>query len=366
MRRSFVAALALVGVLVCLAAYWGAGRSRRPQLAPGIATIEFLDVGQGDAILIRSPEGKAALVDAGPSNRIVEQLRDRGIVSLDLVVVSHHHQDHYGGMAEVVRRFHPRVFLDADSPHVTKNYLTLLQTIKDKRITAIRAGPKARKIELGSVTLTVFPQAPGDEKEENNNSIGIRVEYGRFSALLPGDAQRPERRYWMRHFPELCAEVDVLKLAHHGSRNGTDSAWLGLTSPKLAIACLARDNSFGHPHAETLALLRSFDIPLRRTDESGSIEIRTDGKDWSLMQSTTPTRAPPPVANERTRPSKRSTRNVMVHINSASESEAPDSPGDRPPSWPPGSSRGGLIDRSTTSKPCPISARSGSNRSARS
>jgi competence protein ComEC len=205
MRRSFVAALALVGVLVCLAAFWGVGRSRKPRLGLGIATIEFLDVGQGDAILIRSPEGKTALVDAGPSKRIVEQLRDQGVVTLDLVVVSHHHIDHYGGMAEVVRQFHPRIFLDADSPHVTSNYVDLLQTVKDERITAIRAGPKARKISLGSVALTIFPQAPVDEKEENNNSIGIRVEYGRFSALLPGDAQGPERRYWMRHYPELCA-----------------------------------------------------------------------------------------------------------------------------------------------------------------
>jgi competence protein ComEC len=321
MRRPVVAALALVACLVCLAAFWGFGRHRRPSVKAGVATLEFLDVGQGDAILIRSPEGKTALVDAGPSNRIVEQLRERGITSLDLVVVSHHHIDHYGGMGEVVREFHPRVFLDADSPHVTVNYLALLKRVKDERITAIRAGPKARKIELGSVTLTVFPQAPTNEKDENNNSIGLRVNFGAFSALLPGDAEGPERRWWIRHAPELCADVDVLKLAHHGSRNGTDSAWLGLTRPKLAVASLAAGNDFGHPHPETVALLRSQEIPLRRTDESGSIAIETDGLTWSLE------RAPPSADDGTDRSSRRAIRKGVVRINSSSESELRTLPG---------------------------------------
>jgi hypothetical protein len=84
-----------------------------------IATLEILDVGQGDSILIRSPEGKTALIDAGPSRHVVELLRDRGIKSLDLVVVSHHHADHYGGMAAVIREFRPRVFLASGSSHTT-------------------------------------------------------------------------------------------------------------------------------------------------------------------------------------------------------------------------------------------------------
>ena len=329
MRRPFVAALALTAVLVCLAAYWGFRVVRRAGPKPGVATIEFLDVGQGDAILIRSPEGKTALVDAGPSNRIVERLRDRGIASLDLVVVSHHHFDHYGGMAEVIREFHPRAFLDADSPHVTARYVALLRRVKEERITAIRAGPKPRRIGLGSVTLVVFPQAPSNEVDENNNSIGIRVEYGRFSALLPGDAEGPERRWWIKHVPELCADVAVLKLAHHGSRNGTNPAWLALARPRLAVASLAAGNDFGHPHPETLAMLRSRGIPLKRTDELGSILVETNGRTWSLEKSTAPARAPPRSGRGPSRPSKRAARNgmVMVRLNASSEAELRTLPG---------------------------------------
>ncbi len=317
MRRSFIAALALVAFLVCLAIFWESGRGRLPRISAGVASIEFLDVGQGDATLIRSPEGKTGLVDAGPSRRIVEQLRARGIRSLDLVIVSHHHIDHYGGMAEVVRTFRPRVFLDADSPHVTPNYLALLRAVKEEGITAIRAGPKPRRIELGSVRLTVFPQAPADEKEENNNSIGIRVDFGGFSALLTGDAERAERRWWMKNASSLCADVDILKLAHHGSRNGTDSAWLGLTRPRLAVASLGRGNEFGHPHRETLDLLRSLDIPLSRTDESGPIAIRTDGRTWSLKPSTVVIRGPPSHSSE----SGRSISPSLISLNTASERE---------------------------------------------
>lgn len=328
MRRSYVAALALIALLVCLAAYWGLGRPRKP-LRPtsGVATVEFLDVGQGDAVLITSPEGKTALVDAGPSNRVVEQLRARGIETLDLVVVSHHHIDHYGGMAAVVRAFHPRAFLDADSPHLTPSYLKLLELIRRQGIAAIRAGPEPRKIGLGSVALRIFPQAPPSQKEENNNSIGIRVEYGSFSALLTGDSERAERRWWMQNAPGLCADVQVLKLAHHGSRNGTDSAWLGLTRPRLAVASLGLNNEFGHPHPQTLALLRSLDIPLRRTDQSGSIAIRTDGRDWSLGGPTPSPAETPGAASESTATGRMSTPIAVVDLNAATEAELRTLPG---------------------------------------
>lgn len=306
---------------------------RPPPSGGSQAVVEFLDVGQGDAILIRSPEGKTALVDAGPSRHILDLLADRGVERIDLAVVSHHHSDHYGGMKEVVRRYQPRFFLDADSSHASNQYLGLLEEIESAGSASIHPFPAApRRIDLGSVALVVLPQPPDDAQEENNNSIAIRVEYGRFSALLTGDSEGRERKWWMAHAADLCAGADVLKLAHHGSRNGVDSAWLNLTHPDLAVASLGAGNDFGHPHRETLALLDGLDIPLRRTDRDGTVTVRSDGKTWGLARPAFPARAPPPPDSSYRGPAPRrsdpyASRGGLVRINRASLDELQDLPG---------------------------------------
>ncbi|AGA30809.1 MBL fold metallo-hydrolase [Singulisphaera acidiphila] len=255
-----------------------------PHAMPGAVTVSILDVGQGDAILVRSPEGKTALIDAGQSSsNIVSTLEQQGISTLDLVVVSHHHADHYGGMEKVIRAYHPRVFLASSSSHTSEPYLRLLRLVRDRGIQAIGPLQAPRKIELGTVVLTIFPQAPNDPKEENNNSIGIRVEYGSFSVLLPGDAQTRERRWWERMAPNLCADATVLKLAHHGSRNGTDARWLDLVRPQVAVASMGKDNEYRHPHPEIVELLARSQIPLLRTDRDGTVTIRSDGLHWQVF-----------------------------------------------------------------------------------
>ena len=206
--------------------------------------IDFLDIGQGDSILIRSPEGKTALVDAGPSrDAAAKLLKRKGITALDIVIVSHHHSDHYGGMDQVVRNFKPKYFMATGSSHTTKDYLKLLQTVKAEGITAVAPTAKPRKIELGSVLLTVFPQPPLDHQEENNNSIGIRLEYDKFSVLMTGDSETDERQWWLAHNSSLIRDCTILKLAHHGSRNGTDQRWLDLVQPEAAVASLARETT---------------------------------------------------------------------------------------------------------------------------
>jgi beta-lactamase superfamily II metal-dependent hydrolase len=248
-------------------------------------SVEILDVGQGDSILIRSPEGKTALVDAGPTrNAALSSLKREGIKSLDLVAISHHHGDHYGGMDAVIKALEPRYFLASDSAHATTLYLKLLKTVDANGLTVIQPTSQARKIELGSVELTLFPQPPEDRRDENNNSIGLRVKYGSFSVLLTGDSEAPERQWWLRDYPELVRGCTILKLAHHGSRNGTDARWLQAVRPQLAVASMGKNNEYGHPHSETVALLRRGGIPLLRTDQHGTIVITSDGRDWQVAR----------------------------------------------------------------------------------
>ena len=285
-RRRFLTLFGLAVAVATLAAPTVAqGPSGRGRAAQTL-TVDVLDVGQGDAILIRSPEGKTALIDAGPTrDGAVQALRRKGIKSVDLVVVTHHHLDHHGGMESVVREFHPRYFLATDSAHTTSSWLRLLQTVKAEGITAVQPTSKPRRIELGSTTLTVLPQPPEDPKSENDNSIGIRLQHGGFSMLLTGDSEPPSRAWWLKNSPELLRDCSVLKLAHHGSRNGTDTAWLDVVRPELAVVSLAKDNSYGHPHAETLELLRQHQISLIRTDQWGTISLVSDGETWNLVSS---------------------------------------------------------------------------------
>jgi hypothetical protein len=146
-------------------------------------------------------------------------------------------------------------------------------------MTMVVPGPKGRRITLGSVLLYVLPQPP-EHKEENNNSIGIRVEHGRSTFLLTGDSEEDEREWWMQNCPELIRDCQILKLAHHGSRNGIDTRWLDLVKPQLAVASLAKGNDYGHPHKETLEMLATARIPLLRTDQKGTISFRSTGKSW--------------------------------------------------------------------------------------
>jgi beta-lactamase superfamily II metal-dependent hydrolase len=309
----------------------------RPQGQPatsGILTVEFLDVGQGDAVLIRSPEGKTALIDAGPSHEVVNLLKGRGVTSIDVVAVSHHHADHYGGMDDVIREFHPRYFLATNSSHTTPTYLKLLRLVRDSGMRAIAPADTARRIELGSVPLTVLPQPPEDRQDENDNSIGIRVQYGSFSVLLTGDSQSKGRAFWEARCPGLIQDCTVLKLAHHGSRNGTDARWLGWVRPRLAVASLGAGNEYGHPHAQTLALLERRGIPLLRTDRDGTVTVVSDGKDWGEVVAGKAPRgrsrahARAGVARQETRPARGSKDPArLVDLNTASLGELMALPG---------------------------------------
>ena len=115
------------------------------------------------------------------------------------------------------------------------------------------------------------------------NSIGIRLDYGEFSALLTGDSEKSERSWWMKNADGgLFRLVTVMKAAHHGSRNGTDLAWLKAAKPSLVVISCGKDNKYGYPHKETLDLLEEQKVPVKRTDVDGTIKIESDGKTWNV------------------------------------------------------------------------------------
>jgi competence protein ComEC len=238
--------------------------------------ITFFDVGQGDAALIVSPTGKKILVDAGPApTRVAEELRRLQIDTLDLVVASHNHADHIGGMAAVIRSVVVRNYLENEMPQTTRTYADLVHALESRHVPVLRAVP--RRIDLGGGASARVLVGLAGASSQNNRSIGLVVEYGRFSALFTGDAEGPERSYWADS--ASVTGLELLKIAHHGSINGTDSAFLAVVRPCVAVISAGNPNKFGHPSPVVTRLLQRDSIRAFRTDVDGAIMVSatTDG-----------------------------------------------------------------------------------------
>ena len=235
-------------------------------------TLTFIDVGQGDAVLIRSPSGQNVLYDGGrPTEEVLGYLQSAGVTSLDLVIASHADADHIGGLEAVVRTYKPRLFMDNGLTHDTQTYRGLLEAVKDAGSQLVP--PTARRIGLGDTSLQVIPPPSDDSLDSNNHSVGIIVSYGTFRAALTGDAEEPEFNWWLDNVPELLEPVAVYKAAHHGSPNGDSPESIETFKPKTVVISVGRDNAYGHPSAEALALYKDAGAEVYRTDQSGTVQV---------------------------------------------------------------------------------------------
>ncbi len=258
--------------------------------------LHFIDVGQGDSILIRSPSGQSVLYDGGRSQDVpLEYLRRIGVKSLDLVVASHADADHIGGLSATIRAYHPRFFMDNELPHTTQTYEDLLLAVQEAGSQVI--APTARRIGLGDAALQVIPP-PGDEGlDSNNNSVGLVVSYGEFRAALTGDAEAPEFGWWQANVPGLLSDVDVYKSAHHGSENGDSAASMAVWQPETIVISVGEGNTYGHPEPETLALYEGAGAEVYRTDQSGTVVV-TATADGRYTVNAEPSSAPAVVPTE--------------------------------------------------------------------
>jgi beta-lactamase superfamily II metal-dependent hydrolase len=242
--------------------------------APGLFAqelrLEFMDVGQGDAALIVTHKSSRILIDAGPRPEpLLRYLRDGGHDTLDLVIASHAHADHIGGMEAVLRSVQVRFYLDNGAPHPTATYRRTLRAVELSGAQYLRA--TARTITAGSARVRIMPPPPGLEGQ-NNRSVGALLEFGAFRALFTGDSELAELEWWLRH--DSVPAVAVVKVAHHGSWNGTTAAWVAATRPLVAVVSVGAGNSYGHPSQRALALWRDAGARVLRTDVEGTITVR--------------------------------------------------------------------------------------------
>ncbi len=236
-----------------------------------------VDVGQGDCSLFVLPDGKNVVFDAGTrknAQRTVNYLKSCGVRKIDLLVATHPHEDHIGGMRELLAAIPVAKIWDSGYNHGSKIQRDFYQTIKDKKIPFGRP-KRGYSAVIGGVRFDVIaPAKPlkGTSSDANNNGLIILVTYGDVSFLMMGDAQKEERET----IPPL-PRATVLKASHHGARNGTDASLLREVSPDIVVLSYARDNSYGHPHKEVTSAIRKAGI-LRFDTADGAVKLATDGK----------------------------------------------------------------------------------------
>ncbi len=246
--------------------------------------IHFLDVGQGDAVVLQLPDGRAVLYDGGPSpDRALRELDRLGVDSVELVIASHPHLDHIGGLIDVIRRHRPTYVIDNRLPHTTRTYQRFLEAVAGSGAQLLE--PVARTISLGDVTLRIL-EPPGEGAWGlNDNSVGVLVDHGTFTMVLAGDAERAQWHWWLGEGVLPQGPVAVHKASHHGSRNGDTAEAINLLGPAAVVIGVGANNQYGHPHREALDLYRGVGAEIFRTDldgtvtvevqEGGAFEIRT-------------------------------------------------------------------------------------------
>jgi beta-lactamase superfamily II metal-dependent hydrolase len=240
--------------------------------------IHFVDVGQGDAVLIQSPSGQNVVYDAGEDrSRMREYLAALGVTEVGLVIASHNHADHIGGLAEVLSALRPRFYMDNGIPAATLTHARVLEAVAAARSELLE--PTARKIALGDVSLDVVPPPGIAAWDQNDNSIGLVVEYGPFRLSLAGDAEPREWAWWNTHHPEWLTSVQIHKASHHGSINGDTAAGIASLSPEVVVVSAGPGNSYGHPDREALRLYAEHGATVYRTDRNGTVivEVQRSG-----------------------------------------------------------------------------------------
>jgi len=260
----------------------------------GTMTVDVLDVGQGDSLLVTSPAGKRVLIDAGTGKHdVAPMLERRGVEKLDLIIATHPHADHIGGMDEVLDAFEVGVYTDNGLPHTTSAYTQVMERVEEKAITYRTAlAGQVYNLDDDIKVEILHPQERAmrnTRSDLNSNSVVARITHGDLCFLFTGDAEDPTERILLRKEITSC---QVLKVAHHGSSHSSSFFWLQRIKPEIALISAGEGNRYGHPDHETIGRLTKAGASIYRTDLHGAIQVRSTGESIEVLTNVEPAASP--------------------------------------------------------------------------
>lgn len=250
-----------------------------------LVKVWFLDVGQGDSILIDFGDNKQALIDGGPSKAVLSQLGQYlpiGDKKIEYLILTHPDSDHVTGLNYVLDEYEVGKIYHTGIVHETNRYQEFREKIKDQHSQIAKFGDVIRPNDKASLKI-LFPLESYNQKEvssPNNTSIVAQLKINNIDVLLTGDG---EEEVWQKLADKnLLTEVEVLKVSHHGAKNGTTELLLDKTKPEVAIISAGANNRYGHPSQDVLDLLTIYGLEIYRTDELGTIKLISDGYSYEI------------------------------------------------------------------------------------
>lgn len=246
--------------------------------------FHIIDVGQGDSILVTTPNGNM-LVDTserGARDALVSYLDALGITSFEYVVFTHPDADHIGNADFIVQNYSIKNIILTDRVSTSKTYERMIDAIENSQANVIK-GEAGVEFKIGSLLNTII--APNEEYDDNNEmSVVIKSTFGETSIMLTGDAEKESEEDMLKIWGSETLKCDVLKVGHHGSLSSTTQDFLDAVSPTIAVISCGEGNKYGHPLPQILERLEKKGIKIYRTDVDGSIVLRTDGKEFTVVK----------------------------------------------------------------------------------
>lgn len=252
--------------------------------------IHLIDVGQGDSILMKTPSDKVILIDGGPpkaGKKVVKYLKKQGIDKIDLIIATHPHIDHIGGLSHVMSEIKVEQIIDTGKVHTTLTYARYIREIRKQKI-PVKVAKQNEQIKLDPSLHIQILNAHGRTKNNNQSSIVLKVRYKEIDFLFLSDIEVAQEKYLAETYP---IEADFVKIAHHGSKTSSSLEFLQRVNPQVALLTYSKHNKYGHPVSKVIQNLNKIDAHIYSTALFGNVVIHTNGKSHLIFTERWPTNA---------------------------------------------------------------------------